>query len=87
MILLGAIADDFRGATGLANAMVKGRMSTVQLIGTPHEDGVLLQADAAVTALKSRTASPGWAVEQSMKALRWLRRTRPCGHAVPLRAP
>ena len=34
-ILLGCIADDFTGATDLANNLVRGGMRTVQTIGTP----------------------------------------------------
>jgi uncharacterized protein YgbK (DUF1537 family) len=34
-VLLGAIADDFTGATDLANTLVRNGMRTVQLIGTP----------------------------------------------------
>ena len=53
-VLLGAIADDFTGATDLANTLVRNGMRTVQLIGTPAgrapED-----VDAVVVALKTRT--------------------------------
>jgi uncharacterized protein YgbK (DUF1537 family) len=69
--LLGAIADDFTGATDLANTLVRGGMRCVQTIGVP--DGALdAQADAVVVALKSRTIAPGDAVAQSLHALRWL---------------
>lgn len=34
-ILLGAIADDFTGATDLANTLVKEGMRVVQIIGVP----------------------------------------------------
>ena len=33
--LLGCIADDFTGATDLANMLVRGGMRTVQTIGVP----------------------------------------------------
>ena len=57
-LLLGAIADDFTGATDLANTLVRGGMRCVQTIGVP--DGVLdAQADAVVVALKSRTIAGG----------------------------
>ena len=36
-ILLGAVADDFTGATDLCNTLVKGGMRTVQAIGVPPE--------------------------------------------------
>jgi uncharacterized protein YgbK (DUF1537 family) len=68
---LGCIADDFTGATDLANNLVRGGMRALQTIGVPRaplgED-----VDAVVVALKSRTIEPGRAVEQSLGALRWL---------------
>ena len=36
-VLLGAIADDFTGATDLCNTLVRRGMRTVQLIGVPAE--------------------------------------------------
>ena len=70
-ILLGCIADDFTGATDLANNLVRGGMRTVQTIGTP-EQGLASTADAVVVALKSRTIPAQDAVAQSLSALRWL---------------
>ena len=72
-ILLGAIADDFTGATDLANMLVRGGMRTVQAIGVPAGDRAATAADAVVVALKSRTIPAADAVEQSLAALRWLR--------------
>jgi uncharacterized protein YgbK (DUF1537 family) len=72
-ILLGAIADDFTGATDLANTLVKEGMRVVQVIGVPDDDFDLGGVDAVVVALKSRTNPAGEAVEQSLAALRWLR--------------
>jgi uncharacterized protein YgbK (DUF1537 family) len=72
--LLGCIADDFTGATDLANMLVRGGMRTVQSIGIPTAemaDG--LDADAIVIALKSRTTPTAEAVEESLAALDWLR--------------
>jgi uncharacterized protein YgbK (DUF1537 family) len=72
--LLGCIADDFTGATDLANMLVRGGMRTVQSIGIPTaEMAANLDADAIVIALKSRTIPAGEAVEQSLAALQWLR--------------
>ncbi|MFP3582169.1 3-oxo-tetronate kinase [Paraburkholderia sp. SIMBA_055] len=70
--LLGCIADDFTGATDLANMLVRGGMRTVQTIGIPLEDETIA-ADAIVVALKSRTIPAADAVAQSLAALDWLR--------------
>jgi 3-dehydrotetronate 4-kinase len=71
-MLLGCIADDFTGATDLANNLVRAGMRVVQTIGVPDHplDG---EADAVVVSLKSRTIEPALAVAQSLAALRWLR--------------
>ncbi|MCL4745378.1 MAG: four-carbon acid sugar kinase family protein [Burkholderiaceae bacterium] len=71
-MLLGCIADDFTGATDLANMLVRGGMRTVQAIGVPAE-GDPIDADAVVVSLKSRTAPPGEAIAESLAACRWLR--------------
>lgn len=70
--LLGCIADDFTGATDLANMLVKSGMRTVQTIGVP-EPSAWIDADAIVIALKSRTIPAADAVAQSLAALAWLR--------------
>ncbi|HEY4999373.1 MAG TPA: 3-oxo-tetronate kinase, partial [Usitatibacter sp.] len=71
-VLLGCIADDFTGATDLANNLVRGGMRVVQTIGVPA--GALgEEADAVVVALKSRTIPSAEAVAQSLAALAWLR--------------
>lgn len=70
-IVLGCIADDFTGATDLANNLVRAGMRVVQTIGVPAEP-LQAEADAVVVALKSRTIAPGEAVAQSLAALQWL---------------
>jgi uncharacterized protein YgbK (DUF1537 family) len=71
-VLLGCIADDFTGATDLANMLVRGGMRTVQAIGVP--DAPLdTAAQAVVVALKSRTAPRGQAIAESLAALEWLK--------------
>jgi 3-dehydrotetronate 4-kinase len=70
-ILLGCIADDFTGATDLANNLVRSGMRVVQTIGVPREP-LESDADAVVVALKSRTVPASEAVEQSLAALHWL---------------
>jgi 3-dehydrotetronate 4-kinase len=69
-LLLGCIADDFTGATDLANTLVRGGMRAVQVIGVP--DGVVPDADAVIVALKSRTAPVGAAVVDSLAACKAL---------------
>ncbi len=72
--LLGAIADDFTGATDLANTLVRAGMRTVQTIGVPGSDEpAIVDADAIVVALKSRSIPAPQAVAQSLAALAWLR--------------
>ena len=70
-ILLGCIADDFTGATDLANNLVRAGMRTVQAIGVP-EGELDREFDAVVVALKTRTIPPDDAIAQSLGALRWL---------------
>ena len=68
---LGCIADDFTGATDLANNLVRTGMRVVQTIGVPT--GPLnVEVDAVVVALKSRTIPAEDAIAQSLDALRWL---------------
>jgi len=70
-ILLGCIADDFTGATDLANNLVRAGMRVAQTIGVPA--GPLdTEVDAVVVALKSRTIAPAEAIAQSLAALAWL---------------
>ncbi|WP_340530526.1 3-oxo-tetronate kinase, partial [Cupriavidus necator] len=73
--LLGCIADDFTGATDLANTLVRNGMRTVQTIGLPDVGAVqdIGEADALVVALKSRTIPAVEAVARSLAALQWLR--------------
>ena len=70
-MVLGCIADDFTGATDLANNLVRGGMRVVQAIGVPAQP-LDTQADAVVVALKSRTLPVHEAIAQSLAALRWL---------------
>ena len=70
-MILGCIADDFTGATDLANTLTRRGMKTVQTIGLPKGDAP--EADAIVVALKSRTIPAGEAVAQSLEACRWLK--------------
>ena len=70
-MILGCIADDFTGATDLANMLVRGGMRTIQTIGLPTSRPE--NVDAVVVALKTRTIRPEDAVAQSLDALAWLK--------------
>jgi uncharacterized protein YgbK (DUF1537 family) len=72
-LMLGCIADDFTGATDLANTLVRQGMRSVQLIGVPDGDLAVGDVDAIVIALKSRTNAAARAVAESLAALAWLR--------------
>ncbi|WP_119254572.1 3-oxo-tetronate kinase [Shinella zoogloeoides] len=75
-MLLGVIADDFTGASDIANTLAKGLpgqggLRTVQYLGVPR-DKAAAEVEAGVIALKSRSIEPASAIEQSLAALRWL---------------
>lgn len=70
MPIIGCIADDFTGATDLANNLVKSGFRTVQTIGVP--DALPENVDALVIALKSRSIAAEAAIAESLAALDWL---------------
>ena len=75
-ILLGCIADDFTGASDLANNLTSSGMRVTLTIGVPTsalESPQGEHIDAVVVALKSRTVAPQDAIDQSLAALAWLR--------------
>ena len=72
-VLLGCIADDFTGATDLANNLVRAGMRVLQTVGVPST-ALSAQVDAVVVSLKSRTIAPAQAVAQSLQALEWLQK-------------
>ncbi|PTE20177.1 hypothetical protein C5F48_18880 [Cereibacter changlensis JA139] len=74
---IGVIADDFTGATDIAGFLVAGGLTTVQMIGVPEADAVV-EAEAVVISLKSRSNPAAEAVADSLAALDWLR-ARGCG--------
>ena len=71
-LVLGVIADDFTGATDMANNLVRGGMRTLQVIGIPKTDLALENIDAVVVALKSRSCPMSEGVNMSLAALEWL---------------
>ena len=74
-LLLGCIADDFTGATDLANTLTRQGMAAVVMLGVPREAATPPDADAVVIALKSRSNPPAEAVSASLAALQWLQRS------------
>jgi uncharacterized protein YgbK (DUF1537 family) len=71
-MLLGCIADDFTGASDLANTLNKGGMATVQFVGIPKRPSSP-DCEAGVVALKTRSIAVAEAVAQSLAALAWLK--------------
>ncbi|TYO61687.1 four-carbon acid sugar kinase family protein [Bradyrhizobium hipponense] len=78
---LGCIADDYTGASDLANTLTRAGLRTVQTIGVPADDLALPEVDAVVVSLKSRSIEAGLAVSRSRAAEAWLR-GRGAGHVL-----
>jgi uncharacterized protein YgbK (DUF1537 family) len=72
-IALGCIADDYTGASDLANTLTKAGLRTVQTIGVPAAGLTLPEVDAVVVSLKSRSIEASQAVALAREADRWLR--------------
>ena len=72
-LLLGAIADDYTGASDLANTFTKNGLRTVQTIGIPDPDLALPNVDAVVVSLKIRSVAAQDAVAAANEAEAWLR--------------
>jgi 3-dehydrotetronate 4-kinase len=70
---LGCIADDYTGASDLANTLTRAGLRTVQTIGVPSDDLKLPEVDAVVVSLKSRSIEAAVAVARSREADTWLR--------------
>ena len=98
-MLLGVIADDFTGASDIANTLKKAGMKTALVSGIPSD--LSLDSDAIVVALKSRSIPADDAVKLSLSALDWLRKqnclqfvfkycstfdSTPCGNIGPVTA-
>jgi uncharacterized protein YgbK (DUF1537 family) len=80
-LALGCIADDYTGASDLANTLTRSGLRTVQTIGVPSEDLALPEVDAVVVSLKSRSIEASQAVAKSRAADKWLR-TRGASHVL-----
>lgn len=66
-MLIGAIADDFTGASDLANTLAQRGMRTTLFVGVP--EGGFLPCEAGIIALKSRSNPVPEAVAQSLAGL------------------
>lgn len=78
-IFIGCIADDFTGATDLANELQQQGLKTILFLGNDCPSIDLSDIDAVVVALKIRTAPVCEATEQALLALRFLQDAG-CGH-------
>ena len=67
-LLLGAIADDYTGASDLANMLTRNGLSTIQTIGIRAFDFAVADIEAAVIALKIRSVAAAHAVEAAYLA-------------------
>lgn len=72
-MLIGVIADDFTGASDIANTLAKGGLRTAQYAGVPGAPSDLT-IEAGVISLKSRSAPVDEAIQGSLSALDWLQR-------------
>jgi 3-dehydrotetronate 4-kinase len=75
-LLFGSVADDFTGASDLADTLVASGLSTMLLIGLPESGQLPTEAaetEAVVFALKTRSIQASEAVRQSLAAARFLR--------------
>ena len=70
-MLLGVVADDFTGASDIANTLARGGLATTQFLGIPA-GAAAGPCEAGVVALKSRSIPAQQAVNQSLAALKWL---------------
>ncbi len=75
-MLLGVIADDFTGASDIANTISKGvaptgGLLTAQFLGVPSGSAPA-DVEAGVVAMKTRTIPVDEAVSESLRALDWL---------------
>jgi uncharacterized protein YgbK (DUF1537 family) len=71
-LALGCIADDYTGASDLANTLTRCGLRTVQTIGVPSDDLKLPEVDAVVVSLKSRSIEASQAVAKSRAAEKWM---------------
>jgi uncharacterized protein YgbK (DUF1537 family) len=74
MTPLGCIADDYTGASDLANTLTRCGLRTVQAIGIPADSLTLPDVSVVVVSLKIRSIAAAEAVSQARAADAWLRK-------------
>jgi uncharacterized protein YgbK (DUF1537 family) len=72
-VRLGCVADDYTGASDLANTLTKSGQRTLQTIGIPAGGFSVPDADAVVVSLKIRSIAAAEAVASARAADAWLR--------------
>ena len=75
-MLIGVIGDDFTGSSDIANNLKKAGMSVTMYTGIPKNLNKKKTSQAAVIALKIRTAPIKKAVEESLNALECLKEAK-----------
>ena len=71
-LLLGAVADDYTGASDLANTLSRNGLTTIQTIGVPAPGFDAGDAEAIVVALKIRSVEASRAVAAASAGYDWL---------------
>jgi 3-dehydrotetronate 4-kinase len=71
-LLLGAVADDYTGASDLANTLSRNGLSTIQTIGVPGAGFDAGDVEAIVVALKIRSIEAARAVAAATAGYDWL---------------
>ena len=71
-LLLGAVADDYTGASDLANTLSRNGLSTIQTIGVPAAGFEASDVEAVVVALKIRSVEAPRAVALATAGYDWL---------------
>ncbi len=72
-LLLGAVADDYTGASDLANTLSRNGLSTIQTIGVPAAGFEAGDVEAVVVALKIRSVEAPRAVAAAVAGYDWLK--------------
>ena len=75
-MILGIIGDDFTGSSDIANNLKKSGMQVSMYAGVPAlspNEAKEQSTEAAVIALKTRTVPIKIAINESLKALKWLK--------------